>query len=120
VARLRSDGVRYRGAIVFDDIREELKAARDHYARKQRCLYCDMLHQEIFDGARVVDRTTRFLVYNPYGSSRPYETWVVPLTHRHRFEEASPAEMEELANVLQTTMRRLHGRQPQRRHAPQG
>lgn len=100
------------GPIVFDDIREELKAARDHYARKQRCLYCDMLHQECCDGARVVEHTSRFVVYNPYGSRRPYETWIVPVVHRHRFEEVSPPEMKDLANALQTTMRRLHGVQP--------
>jgi len=98
--------------IVFDDIREELKAARDHYARKQRCLYCDILHQEICDTARVVERTPTFVVYNPFGSRRPYETWIVPAIHRHRFEEVSPPEMAALATTLQTTMRRLHSIQP--------
>ena len=98
--------------LVFDDIREELKAARDHYARKQRCLYCDILQQESCDAARVVDRTPRFVVYNPYGSRRPYETWIVPVIHRHRFEEVSAPEMAELAGALQSTMRRLHTIQP--------
>ncbi len=98
--------------IVFDDIREELKAARDHYARKQRCLYCDILQQEIRDAERIVDLTSRFVVYNPYGSRRPYETWIVPVAHRHRFEEASPPEMTELANALQVTMRHLHAIRP--------
>jgi UDPglucose--hexose-1-phosphate uridylyltransferase len=98
--------------IVFDDVREELKAARDHYARKQRCLYCDILQQEIRDAERVVHLTDRFVVYSPYGSRRPYETWIVPLTHRHRFEEATPPEMAELAKALQLTMRCLHTLQP--------
>jgi UDPglucose--hexose-1-phosphate uridylyltransferase len=98
--------------IVFDDIREELRAARDHYARKQRCLYCDIVHQEICEGERIVDRTPHFLVYAPYGSRRPCETWIVPLTHRHRFEEVSSPEMADLATTVQTTMRRLHTIQP--------
>jgi UDPglucose--hexose-1-phosphate uridylyltransferase len=98
--------------IIFDDVREELRVARDHYVRKQRCLYCDVLHEESHDGARVVDQTSRFIVYNPYGSRRPYETWIVPVTHQHRFEEAPPPEMGELASVLRTTMRRLHIIQP--------
>jgi len=98
--------------LVFDDIREELKAARDHYARKQRCLYCDILQQEICDAARLVNHTNCFVVYCPYGSRWPYETWIMPLTHRHRFEETSPPEMTELATVLQTTMRRLHAIRP--------
>jgi UDPglucose--hexose-1-phosphate uridylyltransferase len=98
--------------IVFDDIREELKAARDHYARKQRCLYCDILQQEVRDAERVVQLTPRVVVYNPYGSQRPYETWIVPVSHRHRFEETSPPEMTDLATALQDTMRRLHAVQP--------
>jgi UDPglucose--hexose-1-phosphate uridylyltransferase len=98
--------------IVFDDLREELKAARDHYARKQRCLYCDILNQEIQETARVIARTAAFLVYAPYGSRRPYETWVVPSTHGHRYELASPFEMTDLARVLQHITRSLHTVQP--------
>jgi UDPglucose--hexose-1-phosphate uridylyltransferase len=98
--------------IVFDDVREELRAARDHYARKQRCLYCDILQQESREGERIVGQSPHFLAYAPYGSRRPYETWVVPATHRHRFEDVSPIEMADLANVLQDTMRRLHTIQP--------
>ena len=101
--------------IVFDDVREELKAARDHYARKQRCLYCDMLQQENREGERIVGQSPHFLAYAPYGSRRPYETWVVPATHRHRFQDVSPIEMADLANVLQDTMRRLHTIRPTRR-----
>ena len=99
--------------IVFDDVREELKAARDHYARKQRCLYCDILYQERREGERVVERTPCFVAYTPYGARRPYETWIVPVTHRHRFEDVPPREMADLAGALQTTMRRLHAVQPE-------
>jgi UDPglucose--hexose-1-phosphate uridylyltransferase len=98
--------------IVFDDIREELKAARDHYVRKQRCLFCDMLQQEGRQGERLIERTPSFLAYAPYGSRRAYETWLVPLKHRHRFEDTSPTEMTDLARSLQITMRRLHAVQP--------
>jgi len=94
--------------IVFDDIREELKAARDHYARKQRCLYCDILRQENHDGERIVVQTQHFLVYTPYASRRPYETWVVPRAHHHRFEAISAAALGDLASTLQVTLRRLH------------
>jgi UDPglucose--hexose-1-phosphate uridylyltransferase len=98
--------------IVFDDLREELKAARDHYARKQRCLYCDILNQEIQEGARVIARTTAFVVYAPYGSRRRYETWIVPSTHGHRFELGSPSEMTDLGRLLQTMTRSLHAVKP--------
>ena len=98
--------------ILFDDLRRELASARQYFAYKQRCLCCDILHQESRDGIRVIEQTPRFLVYSPYGARRPFETWVVPRTHRHRFERISPPEMAELALSLQGTFRRLHVVQP--------
>ncbi len=53
-----------------------------------------------------------FLVYCPYGSHRPFETWIVPTTHRHRFEEVSPEEMADLARTLQETYRRMQAVRP--------
>jgi UDPglucose--hexose-1-phosphate uridylyltransferase len=98
--------------VVFDDIREELKAAHDHYARKQRCLYCDIIHEECHAAQRVIEQTRYFVTYAPYASQHPYETWVVPTTHRHRFEDVSEDEITDLSVTLQTTMRRLHALRP--------
>ncbi len=94
--------------IIFDDIRQELATARHYFAYKHRCLYCDIVHQERRDGVRVAQEARSFLVYCPYGSHRPFETWIVPTTHRHRFEEASPEEMTDLARTLREAYRRLH------------
>jgi len=98
--------------IIFDDLRQELITARQYFTYKQRCLYCDIIHQERRDGLRIVMETPQFLVYCPYASRRPFETWVVPATHRHRFEACSAPEMEDLARTLQATVRRLHSVQP--------
>jgi UDPglucose--hexose-1-phosphate uridylyltransferase len=94
--------------IIFDHIRHELVTARHYFAYKQRCLYCDIVFQESRDGVRVVEHTSQFLVYSPYASHRPFETWLVPLTHSHRFEDSSVPVMEDLARTLQRTFRRLH------------
>jgi UDPglucose--hexose-1-phosphate uridylyltransferase len=98
--------------VLFDDLQRELVTSAQYFAYKQRCLYCDILQQESRDGIRVIEQTQRFLVYTPYGSRRPFETWVVPQTHRHRFERISPPEMPELARSLQGAFRRLHAVQP--------
>jgi UDPglucose--hexose-1-phosphate uridylyltransferase len=98
--------------IVFDDVRQELVAARNHYAYKQRCLYCDIVRQERGEATRLVEESPHFLVFAPYGAHRAFETWVVPLTHRHRFEDISPEEVGDLAGALQRTFRRLRSLQP--------
>ncbi len=112
-ARITHPFTRIIGApIIFDDLRHELATAREYFAYKQRCLYCDIVRQESRDGVRVVMLTPYFLVYTPYASRRPYETWLLPTTHRHRFEGISPPEMADLARALQDTFRRLHTVQP--------
>ncbi len=98
--------------IIFDDLREELATARQFFVYKQRCVYCDIIHQERREGQRVIIQTPHFLVYTPYASRRPFETWVVPVIHAHRFERASSLEMGNLARVLQETVRRLHTVRP--------
>jgi len=98
--------------IIFDDLRYELATARHYFVYKHRCLYCDIVHQERRDGVRVVQETRSYSVYCPYGSHRPFETWIVPTTHRHRFENTTVDEMADLARTLQSSVRRLHAVQP--------
>jgi UDPglucose--hexose-1-phosphate uridylyltransferase len=98
--------------IIFDDLRQELTTARQYFAYKQRCLYCDISYQERRDGLRVVTESTHFLVYTPFASRRPFETWVVPTAHCHRFEDSSPPVMSDLTRVLQDVVRRLHAVRP--------
>lgn len=38
-------------------IKAKLMAARDYYARKERCVYCDVLQEELADRKRVSRRT---------------------------------------------------------------
>ena len=98
--------------IIFDDLRYELSSARQHFQYKNRCLFCDIVHQERQDGLRVVEETKHFLVYAPFGSPRPYETWIVPLKHWHRFQDVSTDQAADLARTLQQTFRRFHAMQP--------
>ena len=98
--------------IIFDDIRRELASAREYFSYKHRCLYCDIVYQERRDRLRVVQETPFYLLYCPYASHRPLETWIVPTTHRHRFEDASPEEMADLARLLHALYPRLHRLQP--------
>ena len=98
--------------IIFDDLRYELSSARQHFQYKNRCLFCDIVRQERQDGLRVIEESKHFIVYNPYGSSRPYETWILPLGHRHRFQDVSTDQAADLARILQQTYRRLHAVQP--------
>jgi UDPglucose--hexose-1-phosphate uridylyltransferase len=86
----------------------ELRAARDWYRQRERCVFCDIVRQEIRQQARLVDNAGDYVAFCPYASRVPYETWVAPRSHNHQFESPLPGEdRRELARLLGRTLRRL-------------
>jgi UDPglucose--hexose-1-phosphate uridylyltransferase len=77
--------------IVFDDTRRELREAREYYQYKRRCLYCDILRQEVAAEERIVRLTSSFAAIVPY-AARGLEVWMVPRRHGCSFEEALTSE----------------------------
>ena len=78
--------------IVFDDMRRELREAREYYQYKRRCLYCDMLRQEITAEERVARLTPSFVALVPYAARGPLETWILPRRHACSFEDSLTSE----------------------------
>ena len=85
----------------------ELASAREHFRIKERCLYCDVIEQEIEDGSRLVELTDQFVAFCPFASRSPFEVHILPRKHRHDFTHSSPELLMELASVLRSVLRRL-------------
>jgi UDPglucose--hexose-1-phosphate uridylyltransferase len=86
----------------------ELRSAREWYRDRDRCVFCDILSQEIRQKKRIVDSVGDYYAFCPYASRVPYETWIIPRTHSHQFETISPNEKRRnLATLLGRTLRRL-------------
>ncbi|MCK6526460.1 DUF4931 domain-containing protein [Myxococcota bacterium] len=88
-------------------ISTELTSAREHYHLKERCLFCDVLAQELQAGARVVWSDPMFAVIAPYASRFPFELMILPRRHGHAITALTPEEVSGLARVLRDTLRRL-------------
>ncbi len=93
--------------IVPDFVREELDGARRHYAVKERCVFCDIIHQETGDGQRIIQENTDMIALAPYAPRFAFETWLLPRRHGARFEEAPRHEYESLARILKATLQRM-------------
>src|SRR5207247_9003594 len=94
--------------IVFDETRRELREAREYYQYKRRCLYCDMLRQEIAAEERVVSLTPTFAALVPYAAPGPLETGILPRQHGCSFAEGLTAETAHgLARLLSDYFRTL-------------
>ncbi len=86
----------------------ELRSAREWYRDRERCVFCDILRQEERQKKRIVDNTGDYYAFCPYASRVPFEVWLMPRTHSHLFEAASPGEnRRHLATLLGRTLRRL-------------
>ena len=88
-------------------VREELDGAKAYFEFKERCIFCDIVQQELQTGARVVIETDRFVVVQPYAPRFPFETWILPRGHESHFERSDGSSMENLAWVLRSTLRKI-------------
>jgi len=93
--------------ILPKQIAEEIRGARDYYEHKERCIFCDIVHQEIESRARVVFENKDFLVMAPWAPIFPFELWVLPRGHRPVFEESSDSLIHSLAESVKNAMVKL-------------
>ena len=93
--------------IVPKRVAEEVDAARLFYESKERCIFCDIAHQESAAGVRLVAETERFTVIEPYAPRFPFETWILPKQHASHYETSDGPTLQNLAWVLRSTMRKI-------------
>jgi UDPglucose--hexose-1-phosphate uridylyltransferase len=94
--------------IVPREMAEELEGARQHFQQKERCVFCDIMRQELRDGSRVIADSADFVALAPYAPRFPFEMWLMPKRHRSRFEEATPGEFASLARMLKDMLQRMN------------
>lgn len=88
---------------------EELNGAEFHYKLKERCIYCDVLQQEIREEKRVIYQNDNFIAIAPYAARFPYETWVLPLEHVASFENTPSGWFHSLADIMKNVLLRIDG-----------
>jgi UDPglucose--hexose-1-phosphate uridylyltransferase len=93
--------------IVPDFVREEIDGARRHFNDKERCVFCDIIRQEMAAGRRVVQENADIVAITPYASRVPFETWLLPRTHASRYEQTPRHVFESLARMLKTVLMRI-------------
>jgi UDPglucose--hexose-1-phosphate uridylyltransferase len=88
----------------------ELRAGREYFQQKERCVFCDIIGQEERHGLRVVELRGDFIALCPYAPRVPYETWILPRTHEASFERSGMARgtgIREMGVLLRRTLQRI-------------
>ncbi|MBP1594668.1 MAG: galactose-1-phosphate uridylyltransferase [Acidobacteria bacterium] len=86
---------------------EELISARDHYRYKERCIFCDVIEQELELGSRIVLANETFVAIAPYASRFPFELLLAPRAHHHSFAEIGDGMIHDLALMLKELLFRI-------------
>jgi len=94
--------------IVPRRILEELKGCQQHFAMKERCIFCDIIDQELSIGKRVVVENKDYLAIQPFAARFPFETWILPKAHQGAFEQAFQGNFYSLARILKETLMRIN------------
>ncbi|GAB4389716.1 MAG: galactose-1-phosphate uridylyltransferase [Thermodesulfovibrionales bacterium] len=89
-------------------IRRKFEVATMHFDNMGRCLYCDVLEEELRDGRRIVLKDEHLVALHPYASHYAYETWIMPTRHRSSFGDIAEAEISALAVMLKTVLTKLY------------
>lgn len=94
-------------------LKEMLNGARAHYRLKERCVYCDILREELEMDRRVIRTSERFVAIAPYASRHPYECWILPREHSPDFETSDADAFLDLATLLKGLLQRLEATLPE-------
>ena len=93
--------------VVPKRVLEEVEGAKNYYDYKERCVFCDMIRQEMESQTRVVAENDAFLAAAPFASRFPFELWILPKNHQSNFEGCGKHEFEHLASILKDMLVRL-------------
>ena len=88
-------------------VADEIRGGKQFHDYRGRCIFCDIIQQELDNGERLVLDTNQFLAYEPYAARFPFETWILPKHHASRFETIERLAAEELAYCLKTTLLKI-------------
>ncbi len=93
--------------VVPKAVLEEMRGSEAFFNYRGRCIYCDMIQQEIETEERLVINTNSFVSFQPYAPRFPFETWVLPKNHSSHFEKLSEAEVADLADILKNSLLKI-------------
>lgn len=91
--------------IIPKSINEELKGGKKYFNFHQRCVYCDIIYEELSrPKERIILSSNHFISFVPFASRFSYETWILPCIHNSSFENITSQEIKSLAIILRDTL----------------
>jgi UDPglucose--hexose-1-phosphate uridylyltransferase len=93
--------------IVPKRVIEEVEGCKNYFSYKERCIYCDIIRQELESGVRVIAESPDFVTLAPYAPRFPFEAKILPKQHESAFENSPSHLYENLAKALKNLLIRM-------------
>jgi UDPglucose--hexose-1-phosphate uridylyltransferase len=93
--------------IVPINVWEEMTGSLEFYSYRGRCVYCDMIQQELATERRIVLDSPGFVAFAPFASRFPFETWILPKAHSSHYENIQKNGIDELSGVMKQVIARI-------------
>ncbi len=94
-------------SIMPKHMRIQYEIAARYYDNTGQNLYTDIIKRELESGKRLIMETKSFVAFHPFASHSSFETWIVPKSPQSSFGNITTTDIEELAPVLKTILRKL-------------
>ena len=88
-------------------VKEELVGARKYFEYKERCVFCDIVKQELAQKERVIIDIDGIVAISPFASRFPFEVWILPKEHCCDFFTIKPEHRRDLAGIIKKVMLKL-------------
>ena len=88
-------------------VNDEMRGGKAFFDYRGRCLFCDMVTQELESGDRIVLEGEEFVAFEPYAARFPFETWILPKRHSSHYEDIARPSVGELAYTLKTALQKI-------------
>jgi UDPglucose--hexose-1-phosphate uridylyltransferase len=88
-------------------VKEELAGARLYYEYHERCVFCDLIKQELAQKERVILDYDGFVAVSPFAARFPFETWILPKQHCCDYTCMDSESRRNLARVLKAVLLKL-------------
>jgi UDPglucose--hexose-1-phosphate uridylyltransferase len=93
--------------VIPKTVKDELDNAKQYYSYKERCIFCDIMSEELRVGERIILETRNFVAFCPYAGQFPFESWIVPKRHCCAFHEITDDEIEDMGLILMSVLQKL-------------
>ncbi|MCX8093056.1 MAG: galactose-1-phosphate uridylyltransferase [Candidatus Goldbacteria bacterium] len=89
-------------------ISEEIESSLKYFELKNRCIFCDIIDNELLNNERVVKETENYVVITPFASRVAFELCILPKFHSTHFYNLNEQQISELSTVLKDVIYRLN------------